>query len=31
MGTYEFVCDPHAAIGMKGTLIVKSAAGPDVK
>ena len=22
-GTYEFVCDPHAAIGMKGTLIVK--------
>jgi plastocyanin len=25
-GTYEYVCDPHAAIGMKGTLVVKSAA-----
>ena len=23
VGTYEFVCDPHAAIGMKGTLIVQ--------
>ena len=23
VGTYEYVCDPHAAIGMKGTLIVK--------
>jgi plastocyanin len=23
-GTYEYVCDPHAAIGMKGTLVVKS-------
>lgn len=22
-GTYEFVCDPHAAIGMKGTLVVQ--------
>ena len=22
-GTYEYVCDPHAAIGMKGTLVVK--------
>ena len=22
-GTYEFVCDPHAAIGMKGSVIVK--------
>jgi plastocyanin len=21
-GTYEYVCDPHAAIGMKGTLVV---------
>ncbi|MDQ6886211.1 MAG: plastocyanin/azurin family copper-binding protein [Gemmatimonadota bacterium] len=26
-GTYEFVCDPHAAIGMKGTLSVKRAVG----
>ena len=25
-GTYEYVCDPHAAIGMKGTLSVKRAA-----
>jgi plastocyanin len=25
-GTYEFVCDPHAAIGMKGTLVVKAGA-----
>jgi plastocyanin len=25
-GTYEYVCDPHAAIGMKGTLVVKGAA-----
>ena len=25
-GTYEYVCDPHAAIGMKGTLVVKSGA-----
>jgi plastocyanin len=24
-GTYEYVCDPHAAIGMKGTLVVKGA------
>lgn len=23
-GTYEYVCDPHEAIGMKGTLVVKS-------
>ena len=23
-GTYDYVCDPHAAIGMKGTLVVKS-------
>jgi len=23
-GTYEFVCEPHEAIGMKGTLVVKS-------
>ena len=23
-GRYEYVCDPHAAIGMKGTLVVKS-------
>ena len=23
-GTYEYVCDPHAAVGMKGTLVVKS-------
>lgn len=23
-GTYEYVCDPHAAVGMKGTLIVKT-------
>lgn len=22
-GIYEYVCDPHAAIGMKGTLVVK--------
>ncbi|HEX6941409.1 MAG TPA: plastocyanin/azurin family copper-binding protein [Gemmatimonadaceae bacterium] len=22
-GTYQFHCDPHAALGMKGTLIVK--------
>jgi plastocyanin len=22
-GTYAFVCDPHEAIGMKGTLIIK--------
>jgi plastocyanin len=30
-GTYAFVCDPHEAIGMKGTLIItgaKIAAGP---
>ena len=30
-GTYTFVCDPHEAIGMKGTLIVTGAkvvAGP---
>lgn len=25
-GTYEYVCDPHAPIGMKGTLVVKSGA-----
>lgn len=31
MGTYEFVCDPHAAIGMKGTLIVKSGTASDLK
>ena len=24
LGAYEYVCDPHAAIGMKGTLVVKS-------
>jgi len=24
-GTYAFVCDPHEAIGMKGTLVVKGA------
>jgi plastocyanin len=23
-GTYEYVCEPHEAIGMKGTLVVKS-------
>jgi plastocyanin len=23
-GAYEYVCDPHAAIGMKGTLVVGS-------
>lgn len=23
-GRYEFVCEPHEAIGMKGTLVVKS-------
>lgn len=23
VGTYEYVCDPHVPIGMKGTLIVK--------
>ena len=23
-GKYEFVCEPHEAIGMKGTLVVKS-------
>jgi plastocyanin len=23
-GKYEYVCDPHAAIGMKGTLVVES-------
>ncbi len=23
-GRYEYVCDPHAAIGMKGTLVVES-------
>ena len=23
-GKYEYVCDPHAAVGMKGTLVVKS-------
>ncbi len=23
-GMYEYACDPHAAIGMKGTLVVKS-------
>ena len=23
-GTYEYVCQPHEAIGMKGTLVVKS-------
>jgi plastocyanin len=22
-GTYEYVCEPHEAIGMKGTLVVK--------
>ena len=24
LGTYEYVCEPHEAIGMKGTLVVKS-------
>jgi len=24
VGTYEYVCEPHEAIGMKGTLVVKS-------
>ena len=28
-GTYEFVCDPHAAIGMKGTLVVKGSAASN--
>jgi plastocyanin len=23
-GAYEYVCDPHAALGMKGTLVVGS-------
>lgn len=23
-GTYEYVCEPHQALGMKGTLVVKS-------
>lgn len=27
-GTYEYVCDPHAAIGMKGTLVVGSDVTP---
>lgn len=22
-GTYEFICDPHEMLGMKGTLVVK--------
>ncbi len=26
-GTYEYVCEPHEAIGMKGTLVVKSIRG----
>jgi plastocyanin len=29
VGTHYFVCDPHAAMGMKGTIIVKSASGID--
>jgi plastocyanin len=28
-GTHYFVCDPHASMGMKGTIIVKSASGID--
>jgi plastocyanin len=27
-GKYEYVCDPHAAIGMKGTLVVESDGAP---
>jgi len=23
-GRYEFVCEPHEALGMKGTLVIKS-------
>jgi plastocyanin len=30
-GTYEYVCDPHAAIGMKGTLVVKSGVSAGTK
>ena len=26
-GTYEYVCQPHEMIGMKGTLVVKSGGG----
>lgn len=26
-GTYEYVCEPHEALGMKGTLVVKSVRG----
>ncbi len=26
-GTYEYVCEPHEAIGMKGTLVVKGVRG----
>jgi hypothetical protein len=29
VGTHYFVCDPHASMGMKGTIIVKSASGID--
>jgi plastocyanin len=28
-GTYEFVCEPHEAIGMKGTLVVSSGAASN--
>jgi plastocyanin len=29
VGTHYFVCDPHASMGMKGTIIVKAASGID--
>jgi plastocyanin len=29
IGTHYFVCDPHASMGMKGTIIVNSAIGID--
>jgi plastocyanin len=29
VGTHYFVCDPHASMGMKGTIVVKAAAGID--
>jgi plastocyanin len=31
VGTHYFVCDPHASMGMKGTIIVNSAIGIDEK
>lgn len=29
VGTHYYVCEPHASFGMKGTIVVQSAAGVD--